>query len=112
MFAYVASVTLHKHFMNALNTQNVSVNLEKAKNTISSVLALLFFLSLLPPLHMILFWIVHFPKIKLSHFQIWQLLFISLNMRYLNRGPKCFRHVLIVLLCLEVVLIQAYEVDF
>lgn len=43
MFAYVASVTLHKHFMNALNTQNVSVNLEKAKNTISSVLALLFF---------------------------------------------------------------------
>lgn len=43
MFAYVASVMLHEHFMNALNAENVSVNLKKAKNTISSVLALLVF---------------------------------------------------------------------
>lgn len=51
MFAYVASVTLHKQFMNALNAENVSVNLEKAKNTISSVLALLVFsLFFLPSL--------------------------------------------------------------
>lgn len=35
MFAYVASVTLHEHFMNALNAQNASVNLEKTKDTIS-----------------------------------------------------------------------------
>lgn len=39
MFAYVASVTLCEHFMNALNAENVSFDLERAKNTISSVLA-------------------------------------------------------------------------
>lgn len=42
MFAYVASVALHEHFMNALNAENVSVNLEKMKRTISNVLALVF----------------------------------------------------------------------
>lgn len=38
MFAYVASVTLHEQFMNALNAENVSDNLGKAKNTIIRVL--------------------------------------------------------------------------
>jgi len=37
MFAYVVSVMLHEHFMNALNAENVSVYLKKTKNTISSV---------------------------------------------------------------------------
>lgn len=42
MFAYIASVTLYEHFTNALNAQNISVNLEKAKNTISVVVLLVF----------------------------------------------------------------------
>lgn len=112
MFAYVASVTLHEHFMNALNAENVSVNLEKAKTTISLLGFLpLFFFFLLPC--KVLFWIVYLSKIKLSQFSsILQLLFINLNVHCLNRGPKCFRHVLIILWWLKFVLIQAYKVDF
>lgn len=47
MLAHVASVTLHGHFRNALNAENVSVSLDKAKTSISSVWACLALFGLL-----------------------------------------------------------------
>lgn len=60
MFAYVASVTLHEHFMNALNAENVSVDLEKAKNTISGVSA--FVVSVVWVFCFVLFYLVGFSS--------------------------------------------------
>lgn len=92
MFAYVASVTLHEHFMNALNAQNASVNLEKTKDTISVwVLLLLGYFSIFPPCK-VLFQIASLPKIKPSQFSSILQLFINLNVHCLIRGPGYFRH--------------------
>lgn len=86
-FAYVASVTLHEHFMNATNAENVSVNLEKAKNNLQCFGFVGFFLLFFfPPPRKVLFRIVYLPKIKLSQFSsILHLLFINVNVHCLQK---------------------------
>lgn len=90
MFSYVASVTLHEHFMNALNAQNGSVNLKKAKNTISALVFCCFFPLIFPC--KVLLQIAYLPKIKPSQFSSILQLFINLNIHSLNRGAEYFRH--------------------